>query len=418
MEQLPFPPDVRVGNLRDDHRRTVVRQALSPGPPTLAEVKPFVCSAAIIAVAISVGRFAYTPLLPIMRGDAGLSLTMAGILASVNLAGYLAGALVGTHPAIKTNPQRTIVAASIAIVVLTAAMALPSWAWLPARFLTGVASGIVFVGIVSLVLSVAAERGSTRGPGVFFSGVGLGIAIVGALVPAFAALGGSRGSWLLLALAAAVTLALAIPGLPHAGAAAATAAEPVPRERLLEPRFLALGFVYSIEGAAYIIPATFIVAMIAESGRFAAFSSVTWIVVGLLAAPSATVWTAIAKRTGTAAALGLALVVQAIALLAPLVLPAPYDALVVAFGLGGTFIGITLLANALGRTGQPDGGVTAVAVLTVGYGVGQLVGPLVATRIVVVTGSYRDALLLAGGVLLASVAVFAGQRRLSALRTR
>jgi predicted MFS family arabinose efflux permease len=377
------------------------------------KVRPFACSAAVIAVAIGIGRFAYTPLLVLMQRDAGLSVTMAGVLASTNLAGYLAGALAGLHPLLKARPRRTIAVASIGIVLLTAAMALPAWAWLPARFLTGGLSGIVFVSLVSLVLHYAAAVRSHLGIGVFFSGVGLGIAGAGAFVPVFASFGGSRGAWVLVALMAAVLLAIALPGVPEPVQPAARAATPGTTEE--PPRgFARLALVYTVEGAAYIIPATFIVAMIAENATFARYSALTWIVVGLVAAPSTTMWTAIARRWGMTAALADALIVQGVALLAPWFVPAPFDALVVAVGLGATFLGITALTNALGRIGRADGGVNAVALLTVLYGIGQLAGPLIATHIVLLTDSYRPAVAMAGAALLATTALFVS----GTLRTR
>src|SRR3546814_16415570 len=46
-----------------------------------------------LAVAMGIGRFAFTPLLPMMQNDAGLALTQGGWLASANYLGYLIGAL-------------------------------------------------------------------------------------------------------------------------------------------------------------------------------------------------------------------------------------------------------------------------------------------------------------------------------------
>src|SRR5258708_33237213 len=48
---------------------------------------------AALAVAMGIGRFAFTPLLPMMQADSGLSLAAGGWLASANYLGYLFGAL-------------------------------------------------------------------------------------------------------------------------------------------------------------------------------------------------------------------------------------------------------------------------------------------------------------------------------------
>ena len=54
---------------------------------------------AALAVAMGIGRFAFTPLLPMMQDDAGVSLAQGGYLASANYLGYLAGALWAMRPA-------------------------------------------------------------------------------------------------------------------------------------------------------------------------------------------------------------------------------------------------------------------------------------------------------------------------------
>src|SRR4051812_29092118 len=82
-----------------------------------------------LAVAMGIGRFAFTPILPMMRDDAGLSVAAGGWLASANYLGYLLGALwAGAHAA---RSAVAIRAALAAIAVSTLAMAIapgmPSW---------------------------------------------------------------------------------------------------------------------------------------------------------------------------------------------------------------------------------------------------------------------------------------------------
>ena len=49
-----------------------------------------------LAVAMGIGRFAFTPVLPMMQADLGLSLAQGSWLASANYLGYLLGALLVT----------------------------------------------------------------------------------------------------------------------------------------------------------------------------------------------------------------------------------------------------------------------------------------------------------------------------------
>src|SRR3954465_14794350 len=92
---------------------------------------------AALAVAMGVGRFAFTPLLPLMQDDAGVSLAQGGYLASANYVGYLAGALWASRPA---RAAVAIPAALIAIAFTTFAMGMTHGmaAWVPLRFLAGV----------------------------------------------------------------------------------------------------------------------------------------------------------------------------------------------------------------------------------------------------------------------------------------
>ena len=61
-----------------------------------------------LALAMGIGRFAFTPLLPMMREDGLLSITDGGILASVHFLGYWLGAVLqsGVLSAAESHPNR------------------------------------------------------------------------------------------------------------------------------------------------------------------------------------------------------------------------------------------------------------------------------------------------------------------------
>src|SRR6478735_11393883 len=88
-----------------------------------------------LAVAMGIGRFAFTPLLPIMMAEGSVSLPGASLLASANYFGYLLGAVACTFQpwlwarlgrASAVNAPALIRAGLAATAVLTAAMA---WHW-------------------------------------------------------------------------------------------------------------------------------------------------------------------------------------------------------------------------------------------------------------------------------------------------
>jgi predicted MFS family arabinose efflux permease len=368
-------------------------------------LRPFVAGSVVLAVAMGVGRFAYTPLLAIMRIDAGLSVSQAGLLASINLFGYLIGAALAMLPPLRRHRRRWVIAAPILVALLTAAMALGPTVWAAARLLTGVASGISFVLVTSLVLDYVHERPSPAGIAVLFSGVGVGIAASGVLVDAFARADGSNAAWIGIGIVSLVALALVVRWLPADAAPATSAAH---AGGGLGTPFIGLAIAYTIEGAAYVIPATFLVVMIRQTPAITGLADAAWIVVGLVAIPSMAIATWAAQRIGAHRALIVATIVQALTFLGPIVLPGALGVAVIAIGLGGTFIVITALSTGIGRAMWPERSNVIVGLLTVVYGVGQVVGPLFATWVSLTTGSYRGALVDAAIALgVATVALFA-----------
>jgi len=142
-----------------------------------------------LAAAMGIGRFAFTPLMPLMQERFGLSLLQGGWLASANYLGYLVGALLCLAPGPAPRLMARLGLAGVAL--LTAAMGLTDGfaAWTVLRFLAGVGSAMVFVGVSAWTLSVLspAERGLRSGW--IYAGVGLGVALAGLVGVGVGALG-------------------------------------------------------------------------------------------------------------------------------------------------------------------------------------------------------------------------------------
>ena len=349
---------------------------------------------------MGIGRFAYTPMFAVMRHQAGLTDALGGFVASANLAGYLVGALGASAPVFRRHRLATARWALTASALTTLAMAVPSLgAWFLLRALSGIASGFAFVAFSSLVLDRAAAEGHRTWAPRLYAGVGTGIALTGLLTPPFVALGGWQGGWIglgVVAVAGAAFAAIAVADAPTAPAPPqSTSAFTAPRK--LYPWLLTS---YAAQGFGYIVPATFLVALVAGVPALAPGASLTWIVVGLVGIPSTLVWNRIALRSGSPRTIVWAQLFQALGTVMPVVEPNAFGVGFAAIALGGTFMGITSLANSTARAMFPHGSHGAIGILTAAYGVGQILGPLVTSVVVLHTHSYNLALTIASATLL------------------
>ncbi len=159
---------------------------------------------------------------------------------------------------------------------------------------------------------------------------------------------------------------------------------------------------YTLEGIGYIVAGTFLVAAIEQSSP-GWIGSGAWVLVGLAAVPSSALWAGLGRRWSRPTLLAAALLVQAVGIALPALSRSVAAALLSAVLFGATFIGVSTLALATGTQLRFP---RAVALLTAGYSVGQILGPLAAAPLL--HHGYRRALVLAAAtVLLSALAALA-----------
>jgi len=292
----------------------------------------------------------------------------------------------------------------VSLIVLTAALALmpltrDAAVWSGLRFAAGVTSAIIFVSAVGALLS-GLRRSAPYLIGWGFGGIGAGIVLSGLLVLAVREVSTWHTAWW---IATALTLLLTTVSWNLAPAAPPAAGATGSRTRT-HRWFVALALSYTLEGIGYIIAGTFLVALVTQAapGRIGAGA---WVVVGLAAIPGSTLWTALARRWSRPTLLASALMLQAAGIALAGLVPGPVSALVAAITFGGTFVGISSLALALGEHLQLP---RAVALLTAGYGIGQIIGPLVSQPLL--STGYSAPLLLGGVIVAAATLAAAGLR--------
>ncbi|WP_432101318.1 YbfB/YjiJ family MFS transporter [Streptomyces sp. WAC 04229] len=351
-------------------------------------------AAAGLAAAMGVGRFAFTPILPLMTAGSALTASQGAALATANYGGYLAGAVAGIAAPDLIRQRRTLRGALLALTTTLALMplahAVVTWAVL--RFLAGAASALVFMAAAAALFAhLSSRRAYLTGWG--FGGVGAGIATSGLAVLAVGQVSSWQAAWWVTAGLAALFTFGAWNLEPEGPHHTHSTTDYRPPDRL---RFTTLTMSYTLEGIGYIIAGTFLVAAVDDSASRST-GAFTWVVVGLAATPSAAIWTWLSVKFSQLILLPAALALQAIGVLLPALSDGIAAAVVSAVLFGSTFIGISTLCLSIGnRLRVPR----AVAILTTGYSLGQILGPLAVTPLL--SGGYRTALIIGAAVILAA----------------
>lgn len=368
-----------------------------------------------LAAAMGIGRFVYTPILPIMTEALGMTQAAAGFIASANFLGYLAGAFAAATSLLRGSRRAWFMGGLAASAVTTGAMGLvdSEWAFLALRFAGGVASAFVLVFSSALVIDRLHAAGRSALAALHFAGVGVGIAVAALLVSSLAALGfGWRAQWLasgIVSLVALAVVAVLIPDRPEPQASSKPQAAEARRG------LTALITAYGLFGFGYVITATFLVAIVRGSDAIRPLEPVIWLVVGVAAAPSIALWTWVARSIDIARAFALACILEAMGVGASVLWISTPGVLLAAVLLGGTFVGITALglvgARQLSR-GDPR---HTLALMTAAFGLGQTIGPAFAGVLSDTTGSFLAPSLVAAGALLVSALLVGAGRTHSSL---
>jgi predicted MFS family arabinose efflux permease len=328
-----------------------------------------------LASAMGIGRFSLTPILPLMQHDSGLTLAQGGWLACGNYLGYLAGALICIVMA--PAPALAIRWGLAGVGLFTLAMGWTDWQplWLASRFLAGLASAFVLVGVSAWAMPILARRGREEWAGRVFAGVGTGIAFAGLFgLAAGIEAWGSRASWIALGLIAVALAALLWRQLGDEGPHTAPVAPP--KQRAMPGRALIAAACYMAFGYGYIIPATFLPALARSYIDDPATFGLIWPVFGAAAAVS----TLVSARLGRGLAPWQVWTRAQWVLAAGVLLPALTinfaTLLLSAICVGGTFMVITMagIREALRLGGAPAS--LAVGVMTAAFAIGQIAGPL------------------------------------------
>ncbi|WP_028220260.1 YbfB/YjiJ family MFS transporter [Paraburkholderia oxyphila] len=401
---------------------------------------------AVLAAALGIGRFAFTPLLPLMLHGGALDLRHGGWLASLNYAGYFVGA-VGCV-ALRFAPARIVRAGLAATALLTVAMGLTHafWIWAVVRFVAGAVSAATFVFASQWGLRRLAQLGANEWGGVIYTGPGVGIVATGLLVSAAGGLGAQAG-WIGFGLICVFIAALVWPVFGDdareaasrtEGAArqAAAAAQPAvttmaasspaapsapntrnapsaPPAQITAPASPSHGaradafwlvLLYGVPGFGYIITATFLPVIARHALPGSVWPDLFWPMFGIALIVGALSAARLPLHWDNRLMLAACYVLQALGIALGIVWPNAAG-----FSLGSVLIGlpftaITLFAMREARLLRGEHAAALMGYATGAYGIGQIAGPLVAAPLAASTGSFSPSLWLAALALLAGAA--------------
>jgi MFS family permease len=347
-----------------------------------------------LAVAMGIGRFAFTPLLPMMLQDGVVSLPQASALATANYLGYWLGAMAcALQPwawrrwgiAAPVAHTQVVRAGLVATLLLTLAMALP-WApaWVVWRFLAGVVSALVFVYLSGWCLARLTQLGAPALAGLIFVGPGLGISVSGLAASAMVA-GGWRAQsgWLAFGGLAAVLMAVAWPRLkgavllPVAPAVGSAQAADEPRAQGAGARAPLAWFAlaYATAGFGYIVTATFLPVIARQALPGSAWLDLFWPLFGAAVALGALLTLRLPVQWDRRHLLCAAHAVQAVGVGLTVWWPSVAGFALGSLLLGLPFTAITLFAMQEARRLRPHNPSALIGLLTAAYGLGQIAGP-------------------------------------------
>lgn len=353
----------------------------------------------MMATAMGMGRFVFTPLLPDLMAGLNLSPSDAGLIASANYVGYLVGAVLAGYGWAAGRERTVFVWALIATTVLLAVMPLAGGvASLSAiRFAAGVASAFAMVFCATILFSQFEAAGRNDLVALHFSGVGVGMAASAILLMCLGLVAAHwTTGWYAAAMLAAAGSIVAIV-LVRAG--------PIRDSAMKEPpliwnrKLIAIVSAYGLFGAGYIVTATFLVAILRDQAGQSDMEGLVWLATGIAAAASVYIWEPVARRFGLTIAFSIACLVEAAGVVASVLMSAPFGPLVGGVLLGGTFIAVTAFGLQLGGILAPRSRRKALAIMTASFGAGQIVGPLFAGRLADVSGNYTSGSIVAAIIL-------------------
>lgn len=365
--------------------------------------------AGIIALIIGVGvaRFVFTSLLPPMLENY-LTISFAGVLASINYVGYLAGSIFAVFiKDINTKVKFFRLGMFLCfITTLMLGVTTSDTIWIISRILAGFGAAMALVVGSAIVMNKLNIQNKTKAMGIHFSGIGFSILVTDLIVRIVFYFDGTwQLSWIVLAIFAFIMSFYSMYILSYDNEVKQNSVKHHIDKSLFSPFVIILIMAYFCEGVGMVVQGTFLPDIINSLEGLEGFGSFTWTLVGLAGIPSCIIWMMLAHKYGSVNIIILAMFLQVIGIMISALTNNIYLNLFSGILYGGTFIGLVALFMNLGGKLAGNNPVMLMGALTTAYGIGQVAAPLYSVALIEHFKSYDytlyvTAFIVFGGIVL------------------
>ena len=354
---------------------------------------------AALTIAVGIGRFSYTPILPYMISELNLTTTEAGLIASSNYLGYLLGSLIPIFPQFPKNIRSIFIYSIFISIISLFAMGLTNTfeVFILIRFIHGIFSAFVLILGTSLIVSHVQKKGKIFLGTAHFSGVGLGMALSAIVVSYLGFLNFTWDElWFSIGILAIMLSFQIIKFTPIQKAEV--------KYNLKSKNKTSLGFSlitisYGLYGFGYVAFGTFISTMSRLTPGLEKTEPYVWFVVGVTGIPSVFFWNWFGSKIGNDIGLFLANLILGLGVLFSVLINNEFGIFISCILFGLSFVPITSMCLLEGQKRFSGSFIVSTAILTFSFSIGQMIGPYLSGLLTDYYNSFFFSMIISGIVL-------------------
>ena len=355
---------------------------------------------AALTIAVGIGRFSYTPILPYMISELNLTTTEAGLIASSNYLGYLLGSLIPIFPQFPKNIRSIFIYSIFISIISLFAMGLTNTfeVFILIRFIHGVFSAFVLILGTSLIVSHVQKKGKIFLGTAHFSGVGLGMAL-SAIVVSY--LGFLNFTWDELWFSIGIlAIMLSFQIIKFTPIQKAEVKYNLKSKNKTNLGFSLITISYGLYGFGYVAFGTFISTMSRLTPGLEKTEPYVWFVVGVTGIPSVFFWNWFGSKIGNDIGLFLANLILGLGVLFSVLINNEFGIFISCILFGLSFVPITSMCLLEGQKRFSGSFIVSTAILTFSFSIGQMIGPYLSGLLTDYYGSFFFSMIISGIVLI------------------